>query len=67
MRPVINNQELDEKKAKEKHETQQEPETEKWARSNLSWLSQTEYQRYLYLLEEETAAIDQEKVQHQNQ
>jgi len=58
---------LDEKKAKEKHETQQEPETEKWARSNLSWLSQTEYQRYLYLLEEETAAIDQEKVQHQNQ
>ncbi|MDY0272190.1 MAG: hypothetical protein RBR37_06730 [Advenella sp.] len=62
MRSITNNQELDDKKTRKKNDTPPlKPDSEDWVKNNLSWLSQSEYQRYLYLLEEETAMTNQEK------
>ncbi|WKU18268.1 hypothetical protein [Advenella alkanexedens] len=59
MRPIIKNQEhLNEKDTIQENEAQQEPDTEEWAKSNLSWLSQSEYRRYLDLLEEQNLIKD---------
>lgn len=59
MRPTIKNQEqLNEKDTIQENEAQQEPDTEEWAKSNLSWLSQSEYRRYLDLLEEQNLIKD---------
>lgn len=59
MRPIIKNQEqLNEKDTIQENEAQQEPDTEEWVKSNLSWLSQSEYRRYLDLLEEQNLIKD---------
>ena len=59
MRPIIKNQEqLNEKDTIQENEAQQEPDTEEWTKSNLSWLSQSEYRRYLDLLEEQNLIKD---------
>lgn len=58
MRPVKNSQELDKENPEPTPGTSLESESEKWAKSNLTWLSQSEYQRYLSLLEKETMADD---------
>lgn len=59
MRPIIKNQEqLNEKDTIQENEAQQEPDTEEWAKNNLSWLSQSEYRRYLDLLEEQNLIKD---------
>ncbi|MFV9473532.1 hypothetical protein ACM5Q9_03790 [Advenella sp. RU8] len=62
MRPDINNQEMDEATKIQKQEAPLEPNVEEWAKNNLSWLSQTEYQRYINLLEKEANVIDTEKM-----
>ncbi|MFA5703694.1 MAG: hypothetical protein WC982_09295 [Advenella sp.] len=66
MMPTLNSQELDEEYAIQNNETQQEPETEEWAKNNLSWLSQSEYQRYLDFLEEKNVSKDLQKTNDTN-
>ena len=59
MRSITNNQELDDKKTRKKNDTPPlKPDSEDWVKNNLSWLSQSEYRRYLDLLEEQNLIKD---------